>query len=694
MKSAVELILSAGRPGPLGATVTPTGVNFAVFSDHATAILVCLFDAQGAETHRFALPERDGGIWFGHISGIGAGQLYGLRAEGPYAPAEGHRFNANKLLIDPYARQITGHPVWNDALYGYDPALGPDSFSDADSAPYMPRCVVCSLAPATEPRPATPWERTVVYEGHVKGLTASHPSAQPPGSYAALTDPALLEHITGLGVTALELLPIHAFLDDRFLTDLGLSNYWGYQSIGFFAPEPRYLSSGRIEEVQSAIAGLHEAGLEVLLDVVYNHTGEGNELGPTLSFRGLDNASYYRLLPQDRSKYINDTGTGNTVNAEHPMVLRLILDSLRYWVEVMGADGFRFDLCATLGRRAKGFDLSAPFFAAIRQDPVLSGVKLIAEPWDIGPGGYQLGAFPTPFHEWNDKFRDGARRYWRGDRGRIADLADRLSGSATQFDHSARPATASINLITAHDGFTLRDLTEYLERHNEANGEGNRDGHGANYSDNFGVEGPSDDPEIEAARAQRRRNLLATLFLSQGTPMLLAGDEIANTQGGNNNAYAQDNETGWIDWAGADDALYRFTQRLIAFRQHHPILRQRRFLHSRERPADGLPDLFWWRADGDMMEDGDWRREGPLCAELRMASDTPFYAETEVAIYLIFNRGKACEVVLPPTPETRAWRLAIDTSLADGGSADRTCRGRTAVPAASVLALVLERADG
>uniref|UniRef100_UPI0035B34FC1 glycogen debranching protein GlgX n=1 Tax=Paracoccus sp. TaxID=267 RepID=UPI0035B34FC1 len=520
--------ITAGRADPLGATFDGEGVNFAVFSVHARRVSLCLFTPDGrTETHRIDLPERDGDVWHGYISGLRPGQLYGYRADGPYAPAEGHRFNHNKLLLDPYAKRLTGHPVWHDALMGYTVGA-PEadlSMDPRDSARYMPRCVVedPSFAWGNDHPPRTPISQSIIYEAHVKGLTQLHPEVAHPGKFLGLASDPMLEHLQKLGITAIELLPPQAFLNDRFLVEKGLVNFWGYQTLGFFAPDPRYLSGGDISEFQHMVARLHAAGIEVILDVVYNHTCEGNQLGPTLSFRGLDNRSYYRLTDDPRY-YINDTGTGNTLNLNHPMVLRMVMDSLRYWVEVMHVDGFRFDLAATLGRRVRGgFSSSASFFDAIRQDPVLTRVKLIAEPWDIGPGGYQLGAFPPPFLEWNDKYRDGIRRFWRGDGGQISDLAERLTGSARQFDHSGRPATSSVNFLTAHDGFTLTDTVSYNQKHNDANGEGNRDGHSENFSDNMGVEGPSDDPKIIAARARRRRNMMATLLLSQGTPMMLAG---------------------------------------------------------------------------------------------------------------------------------------------------------------------------
>ena len=661
--------ITAGRPAPLGATFDGDGVNFAVFSHHAQNMTLCLFSEDGRrEVERLDLPERDGEVWHGYVSGLRPGQLYGYRADGPYDPDNGHRFNANKLLIDPYAKRLTGHPRWHDALMGYE--VGHDdadlTFDTRDSAPYMPRCAVedPAFSWGADRPPGTPIDETIVYEAHVKGLTQLHPEVGPRGKFLGLASDPILDHLTDLGVTAIELLPSQAFINDRFLIDKGLTNYWGYQTWGFFAPEPRYLSHGQISEFQQMVARFHRAGIEVLMDVVYNHTGEGNELGPTLAFRGLDNASYYRLIPDSPRRYVNDTGTGNTVNVDHPMVLRMVMDSLRYWVQVMHVDGFRFDLCSTLGRTDEGFDRGAAFFDALRQDPVLTQVKLIAEPWDIGPGGYQLGAFPPPFLEWNDKYRDGVRRYWRSEAGMAPELANRITGSAIQFDHSGRPATSSVNLLTAHDGFTLMDVVSYLHRHNEANGEDNHDGHGENYSDNMGVEGAAVDPRIHAARAQRRRNMMATLLLSQGTPMILAGDEVGNTQAGNNNAYNQDNEISWIDWSDIDEDFLDFTRRMIAFRKEHPILRQKLFLHSQERAEDEKEDLFWQRADGQAMTQRDW--DNPelrvVCAELRTAFDSPHYSTLDDAVFAVFNAGAAVNVKLPQPTSGRHWTWHIDTA--------------------------------
>lgn len=687
--------LSAGRPGPLGATFDGEGVNFAVFSANADAVELCLFTDDGiTERARIPLRERDGDVWHVRVSGLGPGTKYGFRVHGPYAPEQGHRFNPHKLLIDPYAKQLHGKLQWNDAVYGYDTrAPRRDlSFDPRDSAPYVPKSVVVdpSFEWGDDRPPRVSRSDTVIYEAHASGLTRTHPDIDPEiaGTFRAVASEPMLEHMARLGVTTVELLPVHAFLDDRFLVQKGLRNYWGYQSIGFFAPEPRYMAQGAIWEFQTMVRRLHAAGFEVVLDVVYNHTGEGAELGPTLSFRGLDNASYYRLAGEGRY-YINDTGTGNTLNVSHPAVLRMVMDSLRYWAEVMHVDGFRFDLATTLGREGDdGFDPDGGFLDAVRQDPVLGRLKLIAEPWDIGPGGYQLGAFPHPFHEWNDKFRDGVRKFWRGDDLLTRDLAARITGSAGEFDHSGRGATSSVNFVTAHDGFTLEDTVSYTQKRNEANGEAGRDGKEQNYSDNLGVEGATDDPEIRAARDLRKRNMLATMFLSQGVPMLLAGDEFGNSQGGNNNAYAQDNLVGWLDWGRADPALMHFTAKLAEIRRAHPVLRQRLFLHSRPRRRDNLADLFWRMPDGSSPEAADWQDPSwkTLCVEIRTSSETPEYAASDDVTFAVFNAAGEVEVTLPPSPEGHAWTVMLNTALPEAGP--HMPLGQTiTVPAHSVVAL-------
>lgn len=666
-----QFSMSAGQPYPLGATFDGEGVNFAVFSQHATKVTLCLFDENGGESYLLDLAERDGHVWHCYLSGMQPGQQYGYRVHGPYAPEEGHRFNPHKLLIDPYAKKLTGHPEWDDALHGYTigHAKSDLSFDTRDSSRFMPRSVVIdpafSWGAQTEP-PQTPWSETLLYEAHVKGLTAGRRDLQERGSFLSMASDPILEHLNTLGVTAIELMPIQAFLNDRHLVDKGLTNYWGYMTYGFFAPDPRFMTDGDIAEFQQMVARFHGAGIEVILDVVYNHTGEGNQFGPTLSFRGLDNASYYRLA--DNPRYYQDqTGCGNTLNMDHPFVLRLVMDSLRYWVEVMHVDGFRFDLCTALARTNGQFSRDAPFLRAVRQDPVLNKVKLIAEPWDLGDDGYQLGAYPAPFLEWNDKFRDQVRSFWRGDTGRVSKLASRVAGSALRFDHDGRRATSSVNFLTAHDGFTLSDVVSYNQKHNEANLDSNGDGHDHNNSDNCGEEGVSDDVAVIAKRARRRRNMMATLLLSQGTPMILAGDEIGNSQGGNNNAYCQDNPIGWVNWDDADTSFLEFCQRLSKFRSETPILRQKWFLHAQERAIDGVPDLFWRRADGAVFTDRDWSDQDArfIGMEIRMARETPSYEPTLGAIYVVFNAGNTTDISLPAAPDGQFWRRCMDTQAED-----------------------------
>ncbi len=659
--------IRAGTPFPLGATFDGDGVNFAVFSRHATRVSLCLFDEAGNETQIVDMPEREGHVWHCYMSGMRPGQQYGYRMHGPYEPEQGHRFNPYKLLIDPYAKRLTGHPSWHDALYGYQVGHKEKdlSFDKRDSAPFMPKSVVVDPAFSwgARSRPETSRADTIIYEAHVKGMTAGRKDIENPGTFQAMASDPILEHLTKLGITAVELLPVQAFVDDRFLVERGLRNYWGYMSYGFFAPDPRYMQGTDIAEFQQMVARFHSAGIEVILDVVYNHTAEGDETGPTLAFRGLDNASYYRLADDPRY-YINDTGCGNTLDFDNPFTLRLAMDSLRYWVDVMHVDGFRFDLATALGRKDGVFDRDGPFFQAIRQDPVLNGAKLIAEPWDVGPGGYQLGAFPAPFAEWNDKFRDDTRKFWRGDPGMLAGMASGLTGSSLFFDHDGRLPTASVNFITAHDGFTLTDAVSYKEKHNEANGESNRDGHSENASDNFRVEGPSLDPVVLTGRARRRRNLMATLLFSQGMPMVLSGDEIGNSQSGNNNAYCQDNEIGWVDWSNPDTDFLEFCRKAIAFRKAYPILRQRRYLHSRARLVDGAPDLFWRRVHGAAMTQADWdsTERRTLVAEMRTASGTPEYIDRTGALLLVLNSGPSVEVHLSePAPGTQ-WVRRFDTA--------------------------------
>lgn len=660
--------IEAGSADRLGAHPIGDGVSFGVFSSHAEKIEICLYTPDGAhEIQRLALPDRLGDIWHGFIPGLPEGAVYGLRAHGPYEPQLGHRFNPAKLLIDPYVRRLTGPLIHDDALLGYDPraAQADMSIDHRDSAPFVPKGIVTADPPPLPRERRVARDRVVIYEAHPKGLTAAHPGVPEAvrGRFAGLASDAVIDHLTRLGITTLELLPVQAHANEAFLLRKGLTNYWGYNTLAFFAPETGYTLHGDPAEFRDMVTRLHGAGIEVILDVVYNHTAEGNELGPTLSFRGLDNASYYRLMADNPRYYVNDTGTGNTVDCAHPMVLRMVLDSLRYWVEHMGVDGFRFDLATVLGREPAGFQRDGRFLSALRQDPVLANIRLIAEPWDVGPGGYQLGAFPPPFLEWNDRFRDGTRRFWRGD-ANIADLAERVTGSAPVFDHSGRAPQATVNFITAHDGFTLADLTSFNQKHNLPNHEGNRDGHNENYSDNMGHEGATDDPAILDARARRRRNLLATMFLSQGTPMLLAGDEIGNSQDGNNNAYCQDNQTGWINWDTPDQALADFTSRLIALRLSHPVLHQRRFLHSLPIPEGGR-DLIWHLPGGAEPSDSDWQQPGlrALGLELRMAANSPERAEHAAdAAYIAVNGGAAAvQMALPVLPEG-GWMRVLDTS--------------------------------
>ncbi len=606
--------LDPGKPYPLGATWDGLGVNFAVFSAHASAMELCLFERKRHhEIARFFLPECTAHVWHGYLPHAGPGLHYGYRAHGPFDPANGHRFNPRKLLLDPYAKALSGHVRWSDALFGYRTHSSRNDLSvdRRDSAPAMVKGVITSESFhwGDDRAPDTPWTDTVIYEAHVKGLTRLLEAVpeNERGTYAALGHPALIDHLKRLGVTALELLPIHAFLQNRELVHKHLRNYWGYNTLSFFAPEPHYARHDAGNELRTAIRELHAAGIEVIMDVVYNHTCEGNELGPTLSWRGLDNRSYYRLAEHDKRRYVNDTGTGNTLDVTHARTIQMVMDSLRYFAQSYHVDGFRFDLCTTLGRERGGFDPGSGFFDALRQDPVLARVKLICEPWDIGPGGYQLGHHPPPFSEWNDRYRDTARRFWRGDSGQRPELARRLSGSAHIF--ASRRPSASINFITSHDGFTLTDLVTYEEKHNEANGEDNCDGVDHNHSCHWGVEGPSDDPAIAAIRARVKRSMLAMLFASAGVPMLLGGDEFGRTQNGNNNAYCQDNEISWFDWSlaetGPGKSLIEFTARLAQLRREHPLLRPARHLHGAE-VANGIRDLEWFDERGGALSEEDW----------------------------------------------------------------------------------------
>ena len=666
--------LLPGRPYPLGATSDGLGVNFAVFSANATRIELCIFDARGRkELKRFTLPECTDEVWHGYLPDAQPGLLYGYRAYGPYDPRNGHRFNPHKLLLDPYARQLSAPLQWSDALFGYrlNHARADLSMDRRDSAPAMPKAVVTEDGVFnwgdTRP-PRTNWNDTVVYEAHVRGVSMQRDDLRQPmrGTATALGDPRFIDHLHRIGATAIELLPVHAFLQERFLTERGLRNYWGYSTLAFFAPEPAYVPQQGPNELRQAIRRLHAAGIEVILDVVYNHTCEGSELGPTLSWRGLDNASYYRLMPGEERYYINDTGVGNTVNVSHPRVLQMITDSLRHWVQSYQVDGFRFDLGSTLGREGTGFDPGSGFFDAVLQDPVLNGVKLISEPWDIGPDGYQLGNHPPRFAEWNDRFRDGVRRYWRGDPGQRGDLAARLVGSRDVFDRRHRRPWASVNFVAAHDGFTTADIVSYNERHNEANGEEGRDGHSENYSRNWGEEGPTDNADVLATRARVQRSLLSSVLLADGTPMLLAGDEFGNSQDGNNNAYCQDNPLSWLDWNQAASpegrSLTAYVGRVAALRREHPSLRAARFGNADEELHPGVNAVTWFDAGGQHMNQPAWENAEDRVLQLRRA----FRCEdgsVDVTL-LIMNAGDDDAEVTLPQPQL-AWESALDSAAPD-----------------------------
>ena len=697
--------LREGRPFPLGATWDGLGVNFALFSANATKVELCLFDAKGErEIERIEMPEYTDEVWHCYLPDGRPDMVYGYRVYGPFEPDQGHRFNPNKLLIDPYAKQLVGRLQWHDALFGYkighrDKDL---SFDDRDSAPYIPKARVIDPAFTwgRDPPQPIPWDRTIIYETHVKGFTHLHPQVPKElrGTFSALGDHQVVDYLSKLGITAIELLPIHAFVDDRHLEERGLRNYWGYNTIGFFAPEPRYLATSDVGEFKRSVNHLHAAGLEVILDVVYNHTAEGNEMGPTLSMKGIDNASYYRLLPDQRRYYINDTGTGNTLNLSHQRVLQMVADSLRYWATEMRVDGFRFDLATILAREPYGFDEGGGFLDSCRQDPVLSNVKLIAEPWDLGPGGYQVGQFPPGWAEWNDKYRRTIRSFWRGDPGRSGKLASRLAGSADLFNKRGRKPWASVNFVTAHDGFCLHDLVSYNDHHNEANGEDNRDGDQHNLSYNHGHEGPTDDPEINELRARQKRNMLATLLFSQGTPMILAGDEIGRTQSGNNNTYPQDNELNWIDW-NVDEAgkeLLEFTRRVIALRKTYPILRRGRYLGSEVNEALGVKDITWLTPAGDEMQRSHWGDAMTRCFGMLLdgrAQPTGIRQRGGDATLLLVVNAHHDVVLfkLPVVPEGRAWKRLIDTNVTRDASSPTFEPGvEYEVTGRSLLLFVLE----
>ena len=700
--------VAEGLPYPLGATWDGLGVNFSLFSAHAGKVELCLFEPSGQELERIELPEFTNEIWHGYLADVRPGTLYGYRVHGPYDPANGHRFNPNKLLLDPYAKGLAGAFTWNPALFGYrlDAPDGDLSFDDRDSAAFMPKCRVVDPAFTwtRDRKPEVPWERTIFYELHVKGFTQRNPVVPEPlrGSYAGLAIPEVVDYIKSLGVTAVELMPVHAFVQDQHLVDKGLSNYWGYNTIGFFALEPRYSATGTLQEFKHMVAHFHDAGLEVILDVVYNHTAEGNERGPTLSFRGIDNASYYRLIPDQKRYYVNETGTGNTLNLSHPRVLQMVTDSLRYWVTEMHVDGFRFDLATILGREPHGFDEGGGFLDSCLQDPVLSSVKLIAEPWDCGPGGYQVGGFPPGWAEWNDKFRDTVRAFWKGDEGKLADLATRLMASADAFNRRGRKPWASVNFITAHDGFTLEDLVSYNDKHNDANGEVNRDGSANNLSWNHGTEGPTDDPAIVALRARQKRNLLATLLLSRGTPLLLAGDEFGRTQRGNNNAYCQDNEITWLDWDSIDErgyALIEFVGKLIALRQTFPILRRGRFLTGEYNPLLDVKDVTWISPNGRELDNGAWHDTKAHC--LGMLTDGRAQASgikrpaSDATLLLVVNAyHDVVKFKLPEVAGGDRFLCLLDTNVPDRDDAPRFRTGDEYEVTGRSLLLFMLQPDG
>jgi isoamylase len=667
-----------GHPFPLGPAWDGHGTNFSLFSENATRVELCLFDAEDRET-RVEQTEREAFNWHCYIPGIGPGQRYGYRVYGEYDPASGHRFNPGKLLIDPYAKAIEGPVAWDAAnVLPYVP--GPDEdadlhLDDEDDVEAIPKCVVVdpTFNWEHERPPNHPWSETVIYEVHTKGYTKLHPDVREDlrGTYAGLASEPALAYLQSLGVTAVELLPVHHIIDESFLAGRGLTNYWGYSSIGFLAPHALYAATGtrgeQVLEFKGMVKALHSAGIEVILDVVYNHTAEGNHLGPLLSFRGVDNASYYRLMPDEPRFYMDFTGTGNSLNPVHPSVLRLIMDSLRYFVTECHVDGFRFDLASALAREFYEVDRLSAFFDTIHQDPVLSQVKLIAEPWDVGPGGYQVGNFPVLWAEWNGLYRDTMRDFWRA-QSNVAQFASRFTGSSDLYQSDGRAPFASINFITAHDGFTLRDLVSYNQKHNEANGEGNKDGTDDNRSWNLGVEGPTDDPEINALRARQQRNFLATLLLSQGAPMLLGGDEFSRTQGGNNNAWCQDNELSWFRWNEADPDLLDFTRRLIALRRAHPVFRRTTFLSGHEVKGSGLPDVWWFRPDGRRMTQKDWQRQdahtlGVFLNGAEIPERTPEGKEVvDDSFLLLFNAyGESITFTLPTRRFGARWRVELAT---------------------------------
>jgi isoamylase len=669
--------IEEGLPYPLGAHWSGKGTNFALFSANATKVEVCLFDGE-REISRTELPEYTDQVFHGYMPDVGPGTFYGYRVHGPYEPQNGHRFNPNKLLLDPYARAHAGSLTWNPAVFGYNMESGNDlSFDERDSAPFMPKCVVVDPDfdwTREADRQNVHWDETVIYETHVKGFTKKHPDIPENlrGTYAGFGAEPAIAHLKSLGITSVELLPIHTFINDSNLLEKHLTNYWGYNTIGFFAPDPRYASdvANSLREFKEMVSRLHGAGLEVILDVVYNHTAEGNEHGPTLSFKGIDNASYYRL-PADKRRYINDTGTGNTVNLSHPRVIQMVMDSLRYWAGHMHIDGFRFDLGTILAREVYGFDDQSGFLKSVDQDPLLTTIKLIAEPWDCGPGGYQVGAFPPGWAEWNDKFRDVVRDYWRGEAS-PADLADRLLASADLFNEKGRRTWSSVNFITAHDGFTLNDWASYNDKHNEANGESNNDGSSNNHSWNCGVEGPTDDKDILNLRNRQKRNMLATLLFSQGTPMILGGDEFGRTQQGNNNAYCQDSDISWFDWDFSDQGkdLLAFTKRLIQLLRDFPILRRSRFLTGKNDGELNVRDVTWIDAGGGEMSQADWDTPWIKCFGMVLdgrcrKTAMPRHGEDETVLMIMNSFEGTVDFTLPHAVAGSQWSQLVDTNIPD-----------------------------
>jgi isoamylase len=694
-----------GNNYPLGAFYDGAGTNFSIFSEIADRVELCLFDEGGTET-KFDLPEVTSFCWHGYLPNVGPGQRYGFRVHGPWKPEEGHRCNPAKLLLDPYARAIEGQARWNEAVFAYsfDNPDGPSN--DIDSAPFMPKCVVTTpyFDWGNDRHPRTQWHETIIYEVHVKGFSINHTDIPDElrGTYAGLAHPKAIEYFTRLGVTAIELMPVHQFIQDSHLLERGLRNYWGYNSIGFLAPHDEYSAAGKngqqVQEFKQMVKALHEAGIEVILDVVYNHTAEGNHLGPMLSLRGIDNAAYYRLMADDRRHYMDYTGTGNSLNMRHPHVLQLIMDSLRYWILEMHVDGFRFDLASTLARELHDVDRLSAFFDIIQQDPMISQVKLIAEPWDIGEGGYQVGQFPPLWLEWNGKYRDCVRDYWRGEDQTLGEFAYRFTGSSDLYEMTGRKPYASINFITAHDGFTLNDLVSYNEKHNEANGEESRDGESHNRSWNCGAEGPTEDPEVNKLRDRQKRNFLATLFLSQGIPMLLGGDEIGRSQGGNNNGYCQDNEISWFNWESADKDLLEFTRQLIQLRKEHPVFHRRRWFQGRPIHGAQVTDIGWFTPDGSEMTQEDWNGGFAkalgvfLNGEGIQSPDARGERVVDESFYVLFNaHHEPLQFTLPKRDWGDEWLVVLDTARSTPETEEQRQKAGQEVPVESRSLKVLRR---